>query len=112
MPRVGNQAFANYVDSTNKDLTHVTNKKDPVPTVPGEFLGFVHPSGEVHIENDESWETCPGNSFDYYYYCINGLLRIGQDNSSNLCSTGEVSNIFEGKVSDHDGPYDVVTMGC
>ncbi|KAI5123183.1 hypothetical protein M0805_003950 [Coniferiporia weirii] len=95
LPRVGNQAFADYVDSHVTDLTHVTNQKDPVPTVPGEFLGFVHPSGEVHIQPSEAWDACPG-----------------QDNDSDLCSTGVVSNVFEGDVSNHDGPYDVVTMGC
>ena len=52
MPRVGNAAFANYVDSThNGNLTHINNKKDPVPIVPGKSLGYVHPSGEVHIQD-------------------------------------------------------------
>ncbi|THH04592.1 hypothetical protein EW145_g5402, partial [Phellinidium pouzarii] len=95
MPRVGNQAFADYIDAHVTDLTHVTNKQDPVPTVPGKFLGFVHPSGEVHIQSSNGWDACPG-----------------QDNPSDLCSTGVVPNVFEGSVSDHDGPYDVVTMGC
>lgn len=36
----------------------------------------------------------------------------GQDNTSSLCIVGDVSNIFEGDESDHDGPYDGVTMGC
>lgn len=41
-----------------------------------------------------------------------GAWLIGQDNPSDLCIVGDVPNIFEGDESDHDGPYDGVTMGC
>ncbi|KAF5379498.1 hypothetical protein D9615_006485 [Tricholomella constricta] len=34
MPRVGNQAFAGYVDA-NVPLTRITNKNDVVPILPG-----------------------------------------------------------------------------
>jgi hypothetical protein len=27
---------------------------------PGMFLGYVHPSGEVHITEKGPWESCPG----------------------------------------------------
>ena len=88
-------------------------REDVVPTLPGRFLGFHHPQGEKHIQDDLSWLDCPG-----------------EDNTDKRCTTGDVSNVFEGKVSDHDGkygyfkrthevvlillpgPYDVVTMGC
>ena len=60
MPRVGNQAFANYVDSHVTSLTHINNKEDPVPILPGRFLGFVHASGEVHIMDNNQWVACPG----------------------------------------------------
>jgi len=93
MPRVGNQAFATYIDD-NVDLDHVNNKEDLVPTLPGRFLGFHHPQNEKHIQDDLSWFACPG-----------------EDNTDSRCTTGDVSNVFEGKISDHDGPYDVVTMG-
>ncbi|TCD61802.1 hypothetical protein EIP91_007888 [Steccherinum ochraceum] len=95
MPRVGNQAFANYVDQHVTSLNHINNKEDVVPILPGMFLGFHHPSGELHIMDNNAWVSCPG-----------------QDNDSNDCSTGDVDNIFEGDVSDHDGPYDGVEMGC
>ena len=101
MPRVGNQAFADYVDAHitslagGTGLTRITNKKDPVPIVPGRFLGFTHASGEIHIEDSNAFDSCPG-----------------QDNTSKSCIVGEVSNLFESDVSDHDGPYDGVTMGC
>ncbi|KAF5324349.1 hypothetical protein D9619_011120 [Psilocybe cf. subviscida] len=86
--------FATFIDA-NVDLDHVNNKKDLVPTIPGRFLGFVHPSNEKHIQDDGvTWVACPG-----------------EDNTDARCSTGEVSNILEGKIGDHDGPYDTVEMG-
>lgn len=61
LPRVGNQAWANFVDTNNKvKLTHINNKEDPVPILPGMFLGFHHPSGEAHIQDSGAWDACPG----------------------------------------------------
>ncbi|KAH8989453.1 lipase class 3 family protein [Lactarius akahatsu] len=96
MPRVGNQDFANWVDShLGGHVTHINNREDPIPIVPGRFLGFHHASGEVHITDSGVWENCPG-----------------QDNTSTLCIVGDVSNIFEGSTGDHGGPYAGITMGC
>ncbi|KAF8893730.1 lipase class 3 family protein [Gymnopilus junonius] len=94
LPRVGNQDFANYVDA-NLQVTHINNKEDPIPIVPGRFLGYHHPSGEVHIMDNNQWVSCPG-----------------QDNTSTECIVGDVPNIFDGDESDHDGPYNGVEMGC
>jgi hypothetical protein len=94
LPRVGNQAFANQA-SIGNTVTHINNKEDPVPILPGMFLGFHHPTGEIHIEDSGVWDVCPG-----------------MDNESDDCSTGDVSNIFEGDTSDHDGPYNGVEMEC
>ncbi|KAJ7132292.1 lipase [Mycena epipterygia] len=94
LPRVGNQAFADHA-SIGSTVTHINNKEDPVPILPGMFLGFHHPTGEIHIQDSGAWDSCPG-----------------EDNESDLCTTGDVSNIFEGDESDHDGPYDGVTMTC
>ncbi|KAE9386984.1 lipase [Gymnopus androsaceus JB14] len=95
LPRVGNQAFANLIDSTLPDrVAHVNNEEDPVPILPGEVLGFVHPSGEKHIMDNGSWVVCPG-----------------QDNDSTECSAGDVPTILEGNIEDHDGPYNGVQMG-
>jgi len=94
MPRVGNPAFASYVDG-HQHLTHVNNKKDPIPIVPGRSLGFAHPAGEDHIMADNSWVFCPG-----------------EDNTSSECIVGDVPNIFESTPGDHSGPYDGVHMGC
>ena len=90
---MGNQAFANYVDS-HAHLTHINNKEDPVPILPPKLFGYVHPSGEIHIEDSGDWDRCPG-----------------QDNDSKLCSTGDVS-LLDSNLANHDGPYDGVTMGC
>ncbi|TFY81188.1 hypothetical protein EWM64_g2823 [Hericium alpestre] len=92
--QVGNQAFADYVDA-NVHLTHINNEEDPIPIVPGKFLGYVHPVGEIHIQDSGSWEACPG-----------------QDNPSTLCIVGDVPEVFDGSLSNHDGPYDGITMGC
>jgi hypothetical protein len=59
------------------------------------FLGFVHPAGEIHIQASEAWDACPG-----------------EDNPSTLCIVGDVPNIFDGDLENHDGPYGGVTMGC
>ncbi|KAI1786144.1 lipase [Ganoderma leucocontextum] len=96
LPRVGNQHFADYVDAQRSiSVTHVNNKKDIVPILPGRFLGFHHPSGEVHIEESGAWLACPG-----------------QDNTDARCTVGDVPNIFVGNGTDHDGPYDGIEMGC
>ncbi|KAI0833785.1 lipase [Trametes gibbosa] len=95
MPRVGNQSFANWIDSLPISVTHVNNKKDPVPIVPGRFLGFHHPSGEVHIQESEAWVACPG-----------------QDNTDAQCIVGSVPTLLDADVDDHDGLYDGVQMGC
>lgn len=95
LPRVGNQDFANYVDAQPISVTHINNKEDPIPILPGEFLGYVHPSGEVHIEDSGEWANCPG-----------------QDNPSTECSTGDVPSLAQGDLDDHDGPYDGIEMGC
>ncbi len=97
MPRVGNEDFANFVDTILPGrVKHINNKKDPIPIVPGMWLGYHHVSGEVHIQNDSGgWITCPG-----------------QDNPDPRCIVGTVSSIFSAKFSDHHGPYNGVILKC
>ncbi|KAJ3484414.1 hypothetical protein NLI96_g5674 [Meripilus lineatus] len=95
MPRVGNQAFANYVDEHLHDLRHINNKRDPVPILPGMFLGYHQPSGEIHIGDDDVWYVCPG-----------------QDNTSELCSTGAVRDVLNSRPGDHVGPFNGAIMTC
>lgn len=69
LPRGGNQAYADLIDSMVRVLQYltlvlyliqlrtqlgdsfqfVTNQNDPVPTVPPRFLDFQHSKGETHI---------------------------------------------------------------
>jgi predicted lipase len=64
MPRVGNQAFANFVDSQlSGRVTHVNNREDPIPIVPFRFLRYHHSSGEIHILDSGAWDACPGGGF-------------------------------------------------
>ncbi|KAL0953904.1 hypothetical protein HGRIS_005071 [Hohenbuehelia grisea] len=94
MPRVGNQAFADYVDS-KLQLKRINNRRDPVPILPGIFFGYRHPAGEIRISDTDEWMACDG-----------------QDNENTSCSTGAVGSIFDGVIADHSGPYDGVTIRC
>lgn len=94
-PRVGNPAWADLVDSRLADVSRVNNKKDFVPILPGRFLGYAHPAGEIHIQDSGAWVAC-----------------ALPDDTTTGCTNDEVSNIFDGAESDHDGPYDGVEMGC
>ncbi|EJD47767.1 alpha/beta-hydrolase [Auricularia subglabra TFB-10046 SS5] len=94
-PRVGNQDFANFVDAQLPDLTRFNNKQDPVPILPGRFLGFRHPSGEIHISDSGEFLDCDA-----------------QDDTSKGCIINTEKTIFSSSVSDHDGPYTGVFMGC
>jgi hypothetical protein len=63
MPRIGNQAFANFVDRQlifEPNLMHVNNREDPIPVMPDMSLGYHHPSGEVHIQDSGAVDACPG----------------------------------------------------
>ncbi|KIY63330.1 lipase [Cylindrobasidium torrendii FP15055 ss-10] len=94
LPRVGNQEFADYVDSTmSGKIVHITNKDDLVPIIPGRGLGYHHPSGEVHITDDDVWNACPG-----------------QDSEADGCTIDDVPNVLVGDVGDHKGPYNGVII--
>ncbi|PIL24821.1 hypothetical protein GSI_12707 [Ganoderma sinense ZZ0214-1] len=97
LPRVGNQAFADYVDAHDSitSVTHINNMEDPIPILPGRLLGFDHPAGEIHIQDSGEWLACPG-----------------QDNTSSQCTVGDVKNLLDGNLSNHSGPYNGVTMKC
>jgi len=96
MPRVGNEDFANWVDAyLTGQVTHVNNLKDPIPILPSMFLGFRHPSGEVHIKGSNTWVSCPG-----------------QDNPSTQCIVGAVPGVIQSNLTNHDGPYNGIEMGC
>ncbi|TDL26635.1 alpha/beta-hydrolase [Rickenella mellea] len=85
LPRGGNPAFADFIDQKlGSSFTFLTNKNDPVPTVPPQFIGYKHSQGEVHIQSDGSVVACPG-----------------QEN--NNCSEG--NSLLKVSVANHLGPY-------
>ncbi|KAL6307289.1 lipase [Sparassis latifolia] len=102
LPRVGNQAFANYVDAGLTNVTHVNDKKDVIAIVPPTSLGFIHPSGEVHIEDWGDWDACPGRF----------IFLSWQENPSPLCIVGDVPTVLQGNIVDHLGPYNGIWIGC
>lgn len=64
-------------------------RKDLVPILPGRFLGFHHPSSEIHIQSDDgSFVSCPG-----------------QDNTDERCIVGDTKNIFRARLEDHGGTH-------
>ncbi|OCH85126.1 alpha/beta-hydrolase [Obba rivulosa] len=90
LPRAGNQAWADLVDSLlGSSFAHISNQHDPVPIVPGQFLGFQHPSGEAHITDVASSgqatiEACPGQENEH-------------------CS--DANSLFDFSIQNHLGPY-------
>ncbi len=96
MPRVGNDVFAGMVDSLLPgSVKHVNNKRDPVPVVPAISLGYRQVAGEVHIQDNGGWISCPG-----------------QDNADSRCSAGTVTSINNAQFSDHPGPYNGIMINC
>ena len=95
-------------------MTHINNMEDPVPILPPLWLGYHHPSGEIHIENSGEWVNCPGK---HACCCLAGsslspLHRcLGQDNPSSDCIVGS-ANLLHFNETNHDGPYDGIEMGC
>lgn len=78
------------------------------------FLGYHHPSGEVHIMDNNQWVACPGkkNIFNEEKGKLTDHnLTVGQDNPSKECIVGDVPTVFSGSSKDHSGPYDGITMG-
>ncbi|KXN74482.1 alpha/beta-hydrolase [Conidiobolus coronatus NRRL 28638] len=49
-PRVGNLAFADYLDSKPIESARVTTRGDIVPIVPGHMLGYYHSQHIVHMD--------------------------------------------------------------
>jgi hypothetical protein len=96
-PRLGSPEFAQFFNSKITDFSRINHDHDPIPTVPGRFLGFQHPGGEIHIVDDGPIVRCSG-------------LDNGDDKD---CSDLAVPNIIFSNILDHLGPYgpDGVHMG-
>ncbi|EJF63436.1 alpha/beta-hydrolase [Dichomitus squalens] len=94
-PRVGNPDYAALFDSKVPDFVRVNNEADLVPIVPGRFLGFQHPHGEIHI-------ISPGNAVS---------CDTDDDASDSQCTIKTVPNLFEGNILNHLGPYEGISLG-
>ncbi|KAH9028358.1 Alpha/Beta hydrolase protein [Lactarius pseudohatsudake] len=88
-------AWATYFDSQIADFTRMNNNRDMVPIVPGQLLGFRHPGGEIHIQEDGSVIACHGPD----------------DGVDPQCSNLAVPDINDGSVPDHNGPYHGILIG-
>jgi hypothetical protein len=100
LPRVGNPGFANYISSLQQvSIARIIHYHDVVPILPGKFLGYMHPIGEVHITSDSgtdgTWIVCLGED----------------DGTDSQCEDQTVPEIFYGSVADHSGPYNGIYIG-
>ncbi|EIW80293.1 alpha beta-hydrolase [Coniophora puteana RWD-64-598 SS2] len=94
-PRVGDPNYAAYFDSQVSDFVRINNELDPIPILPGRFLGFSHVQGEIHIESTSDAYKCPGDD----------------DATDSQCTISTVPNIFESDLLDHLGPYQGIYIG-
>ncbi|KAI0345760.1 alpha/beta-hydrolase [Trametopsis cervina] len=94
-PRVGNAQYAAFFDSQVPDFQRVNHDHDPIPIVPGRFLGFSHVHGEVHLSDNGPAVACLGDD----------------DSTDSQCSIKAVPNIIESNILDHLGPYEGIHIG-
>ncbi|KAF7314506.1 Lipase-3 domain-containing protein [Mycena kentingensis (nom. inval.)] len=114
-PRVGNPEFVKFFDSqvsltytrpigssVNMSRSTISSAStmrtyDLVPIIPGRFLDFEHPKGEIHIIDDDTNQivACPGND----------------DEDNDECQIKTVPSILSGNIIDHLGPYNGIFIG-
>ncbi|KIK66575.1 hypothetical protein GYMLUDRAFT_906741 [Collybiopsis luxurians FD-317 M1] len=94
-PRVGDVKFTALVDSTVKSFKRVNNKKDVIPIVPRQILGFSQPKGEIHLLGSGVAVACPGDD----------------DSFDAQCQVKSVPSVLLGSILDHLGPYQGVYIG-
>ncbi|KAF8161184.1 alpha/beta-hydrolase [Crassisporium funariophilum] len=94
-PRVGNPAFAQLIDAKVANFRRINNELDIVPIVPGRFLGFEHPHGEVHLLSPGKAVSCSGDD----------------DATDSQCQIDSVPNILVGNILNHLGPYEGINIG-
>jgi hypothetical protein len=97
LPRVGNSAWADWVDKPTRPgdkFNFVVNGADPVPKIPPVELAYRHPSGEIFQRNSTSG-------------VIDTLNCPGQENEN--CSTG--ISVLDSNTDFHKGSYAGVFLG-
>ncbi|CAO3637455.1 unnamed protein product [Mucor hiemalis] len=60
-PRVGNSAFAYYVDATGIPFSRSVNDRDIVPHLPPQALGYLHPGVEAWSTSSSNVQICTAN---------------------------------------------------
>ncbi|KAJ9066613.1 hypothetical protein DSO57_1007955 [Entomophthora muscae] len=76
-PRVGNRAFADYMESLHIPITRYTNNNDIVPHLPGRKVGYVHAGAEVYgktTNGNHAMHEC-SQAFDEDPGCMLGAFR-------------------------------------
>ena len=81
-PRVGNAAFAAYSASRGVPIFRVVHNRDPVPHLPFEAWGYVHPPREVFFDGpQESYVVCDESGEDAtcsdQFWVMPGLAHVG-----------------------------------
>lgn len=81
-PRVGNAAFATYSASRGVPIFRVVHHRDPVPHLPFETWGYVHPPREVFFDApQESYVVCDESGEDEtcsdQFWVMPGLAHVG-----------------------------------
>ncbi|KAI9263028.1 lipase [Sporodiniella umbellata] len=72
-PRVGNPTFAYYVDKTGIPVYRSVDKRDVVPHLPPQAMGFLHPGVEYWIKSgDKNVQVCSDNIETKY--CSNSIV--------------------------------------
>ncbi|KAF7299622.1 Lipase-3 domain-containing protein [Mycena chlorophos] len=96
-PRVGDTNFVTFFDSQVPDFKRAHPLLNIVPIVPGRFLGFDHPQGEIHFvsDNNDTVVACPGND----------------DSTDPQCQIQTVPSILDGDILNHLGPYNGIHLG-
>ncbi|KAH7033437.1 lipase [Microdochium trichocladiopsis] len=101
-PRVGNQAFAEFVTSQPGVEYRITHLTDPVPRLPPIFLGYHHISPEYWLSNGIA------NTTDY----SPADIKICEGTASVQCNAGglgfdpDAHNYYLGHITACTGPFD------
>ena len=80
-PRVGNEAFVNFVDTQAGAHYRVTHTDDPIPRFPGRILGFYHTRPEFWLSTGSATTTS---------YALSDI-RVCTGTTNNDCNAGTSS---------------------
>ncbi|KAL1660339.1 Alpha/Beta hydrolase protein [Schizophyllum commune] len=97
-PRVGNGPWADLVDANADSYARINNKKDPIPVLPLRTAEYEHPTGEIHVVEEDVWMICAADS-------------SREDEEDAECTVQAVPDASQGALEDHAGPYGGVFIG-